>query len=70
LLAVIERDLPRPDVKVTALVPYEKGKLVARIHDEGEVDTVEHLPSGTLVRARVHAALAAELKQYVPADAP
>jgi GTP-binding protein HflX len=68
LLALIERDLPRPDIKVTALVPYEKGKLVARIHDEGEVDTVEHLPSGTLVRARVHPALAAELKQYVPAE--
>jgi GTPase len=68
LLALIERDLPRPEIKVTALVPYEKGKLVARIHDEGEVDTVEHLPSGTLVRARVHPALAAELKQYVPAE--
>ena len=68
LLALIERDLPQPEIKVTALVPYEKGKLVARIHDEGEVDTVEHLPSGTLLRARVHPALAAELKQYVPAE--
>ena len=68
LLALIERDLPRPDIKVTALVPYEKGNLVARIHDEGEVDSVEHLPSGTLVRAWVHPALAAELKQYIPAE--
>jgi GTP-binding protein HflX len=68
LLAVIERELPRPDVQVTALVPYDKGGLVARIHDEGEVLSVEHLPAGTLVRARVHPALAAELKRYIPAE--
>ncbi len=67
LLALIERDLPRPAAKVTALVPYDRGALVARIHDEGEVAAVEHLPTGTLVRARVPYALAAELEQYTPA---
>jgi GTP-binding protein HflX len=69
LLELVERDLPRPAVKITALVPYNRGDLVARIHNEGEVNAVDHLPTGSLVRARVPGALAAELDQYTPTEA-
>ena len=60
----IESMLPRPEVQIRALVPYERGDLVNRIHQTGEFLTTEHLPAGTLVAARVNPALAAELAPY------
>ncbi|MFP5283729.1 MAG: GTPase HflX [Actinomycetes bacterium] len=63
----IEGALPRPAVDVRALVPYERGDLVDRIHRTGELATLEHTAHGTLVRARVHPDLAAELLPYEPA---
>ncbi len=38
--------LPRPDVEVDVVVPYERGDLVSRVHDEGQVLTTEHTPRG------------------------
>ncbi|MFB6552511.1 GTPase HflX [Streptomyces sp. NPDC056405] len=67
LLALIDNELPRPSVEIEALVPYTRGKLVARAHDEGEVISEEHTPEGTLLKVRVHEELAAELMPYVPA---
>jgi GTP-binding protein HflX len=67
LLALIDNELPRPSVEIEALVPYTHGKLVARAHDEGEVISAEHTPEGTLLKARVHEELAADLALYVPA---
>jgi GTPase len=64
LRATIESMLPRPEIQIRALVPYERGDLVNRIHQTGEFLTTEHLPSGTLVVARVSPALAAELAPY------
>lgn len=69
LLALIDTELPRPSVEIEALVPYTRGKLVARAHDEGEVISEEHTPEGTLLKVRVHEELAAELTPYVPAPA-
>ena len=64
LRTTIEAMLPRPEVHIRALVPYERGDLVNRIHQTGEFLTSEHLPDGTLVAARVTPALAAELAPY------
>src|SRR6266542_3304844 len=58
LESVIDERLPRPDVTVTVLVPYARGDLVARMHESGEVLSVDHLPTGTLVNARVNGDLA------------
>ncbi len=69
LMAAIERGLPRPEMEITVLVPYDKGAVVARIHEYGEVLAEDHLPAGTQVRARLSASLAAELRRYVPAPA-
>ncbi|MER6124330.1 GTPase HflX [Streptomyces sp. NPDC001795] len=69
LLALIDVELPRPAVEVEALVPYTEGRLVARAHSEGEVISEEHTPEGTLLKARVHEELAAELAPYMPASA-
>ncbi|MCL7381156.1 GTPase HflX [Streptomyces sp. 35G-GA-8] len=66
LLALIDEELPRPEVEVEALLPYTEGALVSRIHAEGEVLSEEHTPEGTVVKARVHEELAAALSPYVP----
>ncbi len=64
VLAAIERDLPRPAVAFEALLPYDRGDLLNRIHVSGEVDTVEHTGDGTHVVGRVGEALAGELAPY------
>jgi GTPase len=64
LQAVVDDRLPRPDVDVTVLVPYDRGDLVARIHQAGEVLSTDHLPEGTLVNARVNSDLAATLGPF------
>ncbi|WP_055481551.1 GTPase HflX [Sphaerimonospora mesophila] len=61
LMAVIERELPRPDHEIRMLVPYDRGDLVARAHDEGEVLSLEHTGEGTILHARIPAGLFAEL---------
>jgi GTP-binding protein HflX len=63
-LAAIEADLPRPAVEVAALLPYDRGDLLSRVHDNGEVISVEHTADGTLLKARVNEALAGELAAY------
>jgi GTPase len=64
LRAMIESLLPRPEIEIRALIPYERGDLVNRIHQTGEFLSSEHLASGTLVAVRVNPALAGELAPY------
>ena len=61
LRAELDRMLPRRDTEVCVLVPYDRGDLVSRAHDEGEVLAVAHGQDGTELTARVPPALAAEL---------
>jgi GTP-binding protein HflX len=63
--AAIEAGLPHPAVELSVLVPYDRGDLVARIHQRGEVVATDHGDDGTLLRVRVDAVLAAELARYV-----
>jgi GTP-binding protein HflX len=52
------------EVTVDVTIPYSRGDLVARLHDEGRVDATEHHPDGTRVKARVPAALAAAVGSF------
>jgi GTPase len=61
LLREIERRLPRHDRQVTVTIPYHRGDLVSRAHQEGEVLAVRHGQDGTELTARVPPGLAAEL---------
>ena len=60
----VEQRLPRPEVEIRALVPYDRGDLINRIHRDGEFVSSEHTEHGTLVVARVNADLAGELARY------
>ncbi|HEX2050071.1 MAG TPA: GTPase HflX [Actinomycetota bacterium] len=64
-LARIEQELPRPGVEFEALLPYERGDLLNRIHTSGDIDHLEHTGEGTVVRGRVHEGLAGELAPYL-----
>jgi GTPase len=63
LLAAVEAALPRHDTQVCTVVPYERGDLLARAHEEGEVIELRHGADGTLVQARVPMSLAAEFER-------
>ncbi|MCT1872854.1 GTPase HflX [Brevibacterium luteolum] len=60
--------LPAPDHEVTVLLPYDRGDLVSRIHDEGTVLVEKHLPEGTAVQAKVDADLLAALEEFRKPD--
>ena len=60
----IEQRLPRPAVEVAALVPYDRGDLLNKIHTGGEIISLEHTGEGTEVVARVNQGLAGELAPY------
>src|SRR6478672_2841476 len=58
LRALIADELPRPTIDVDVLLPYDRGDLVSRLHEEAEVIASEHTEDGTRVKARVHPDLA------------
>ena len=64
LIAAIESSLPRPRIEMTTMIPYDRGELVSRIHEEGEILSEEYVGDGTILHARVDEALAAALQRY------
>jgi GTP-binding protein HflX len=52
------------DTTVDVTIPYERGDLVARMHEDGRVDATEHTEQGTRIKARVPVALAAGLRDF------
>ncbi|HEU5038662.1 MAG TPA: GTPase HflX [Nocardioides sp.] len=63
-LRVIEGELPRPDVEFKALLPYDRGDLINRLHQHGEIASMEHTGDGTIVVGRANEDLAGELAAY------
>jgi GTP-binding protein HflX len=70
LRARVEQRLPRPDIEVNVLLPYTRGDLVTRLHDEADVLDTEHIEGGTLVHARVDPVLAEVLRPFTSAGVP
>ena len=64
LRELIAAELPRPDVDVDVLVPYDRGDLVSRVHESGEVLASEHVAEGTRLTARVDPELADDLAGF------
>jgi GTPase len=65
LLATIEELLPRPAVEIQVRLPYDRGDLVAAVHQRGEVLGTRHTEDGTELHVRVDRGLAAELAPYL-----
>ena len=58
-------ELPQPGSEIKAVIPYDRGDLVSRLHQESEVITTEHREDGTFVHAKVHPPLLGELEAYL-----
>ena len=69
LVAALDDLVPRSEVCVEVLVPFAEGRLVARVHDLGEIETEEHTEHGTRLRARVPHRLASELARFAVSQA-
>jgi GTPase len=62
---LIANELPRPDLEIKAVIPYDRGDLVSRLHQQSEVLTTEHREDGTFLHAKVHPPLLRELDAYL-----
>jgi GTPase len=69
LVTALDEAVPRPSVCMEVLLPFTQGRLVARVHDLGEVEIEEHTEHGTRLRARVPRRVAAELAEFVVSQA-
>ncbi|RDH75180.1 GTPase HflX [Mycolicibacterium moriokaense] len=56
--------VPPTDTMVDVTIPYDRGDLVARVHEDGRVDATEHNAEGTRIKARVPIPLAASLSDF------
>ncbi|WP_061960389.1 GTPase HflX [Demequina flava] len=61
LMALIARELPRPEVRIDLVVPYTRGDLVNEVHLHGEVLSEDHEAAGTHLVALVDEPLAGRL---------
>ncbi|MFC6706086.1 GTPase HflX [Flexivirga alba] len=64
LAALVARELPRPEIRMELLLPYNRGDLLSRIHEDGEVLSSEHTGEGTHVHAKVTPTLQADLADF------
>ncbi|MGJ9414119.1 GTPase HflX [Aeromicrobium sp. CF4.19] len=62
LLSAIEADLPRPAVLIDVVVPYARGDLISLVHENGEIEELDHTGEGTHIVARVPEELAHSLR--------
>lgn len=65
LQARIAAALPVPDREVTVVVPYDRGELVAELHERNRVLATDYVEAGTRVHALVTAEMAAKLAPYL-----
>ncbi len=63
--AAIVKGLDAVTAKVDLLIPYERGDVVAAIHEAGEVLDEQHGEEGTEITVRLPAATAERLSEYV-----
>ena len=64
LMRNIAAMLPEPNVEIAALIPYDRGDLVSRLHLNSRIMVLDYREGGTFVRAMVKPEMAAELSDY------
>ena len=69
LQARIAELVPSPDVPVELLVPYDRGDVVASLHDRGRILSTEYVDGGTRISAMVNQVDAGGLKDFVVVSA-
>ncbi|ASU83057.1 GTPase HflX [Nocardiopsis gilva YIM 90087] len=64
LIEAVSEALPELDREVRVVLPYERGDLVSRVHEEGRIVAEEHTGDGTSLHAYVPAFLAGKLEEF------
>lgn len=67
LLERIDEALPRPSIELSVIIPFDRGELVARMHNEAVVRSTDYDERGTLMTVVVDGHLAADLQNFVVA---
>lgn len=65
LLARVEVELSKLKVEVTLEIPFDRGDLVARMHEEGDVVEESYTGQGTHMVARVDSEVLPDLSEYL-----
>ncbi len=65
LLERVDLELSKLRVEVELNIPFARGDIVARVHEEGDVVEETYSEEGSLVRARIHRHLLDELAPYL-----
>ncbi|MFC0315255.1 GTPase HflX [Gordonia phosphorivorans] len=68
LFARIAEFVAADDVEAVLVVPFDRGEVIARLHQQAHVLETTHTEAGTRLRVRVPKALAAELADLVVAE--
>ncbi len=58
LIKLVEQQLPHPQIDIKAVIPYDRGELLARVYREGQVLSRTDTEEGTVVIGRVPQSLA------------
>jgi GTPase len=64
LVAMIEAQLPHPQLDIKATIPYDRGDLLARAYREGNVLSRTDTEVGTVIVAKVPQPLANVLEEF------
>jgi GTPase len=64
LRLAIEAALPQPEFEIDTVIPYDRGDLVSRVFEQGDVKSFDHVEAGT----RVHARVGSELRTALGLD--
>ena len=64
LVERIAAEIPRPDIELRLLIPYDRGDLVHRLHTEADVLAEEHVVEGTRLHVRVAPPIVDQLTPY------
>ena len=65
LLEAIGRLLPRPNIRISVTIPFDRGDLVAQVHEHGEVLTTDYTDQGTVIDAMVDEKLLGQVEGFV-----
>ena len=65
VLAAIAELLPSPRIELDLLIPYERGDLIATLHEQGRVLSTVYAETGTLVTALVTEAIESQFADFL-----
>ena len=65
VLEAIDTMLPRPEIRLELLIPYDRGDLIPILHEQGKVLALDYAETGTLVTALVSPGIEAQFTPFV-----